>query len=139
MLAIALAAGGVALAPAEDASAASTNTSGMISGYLRQYSTWRTKAVGNSVSFTGTASSTWTCCGGTLGFGNQDYWTLGLRLTSGDQFSSRTYTGRNASGVFPYTAGTTYPLVFAINTKAYGSAVNVDPNSVASFSGTLTY
>lgn len=141
VLAIVLAAGGVAVAPAEDASAASANTSGLISKYVRQYSTWRTKTPGAGVYFTGSASATWDCCGGTLGFSStSDYWTLGLRTSSGNQFSSRTYTGRNASGLFPNTAGVTSTLVFAMNTRAWGNAIdNWDSNAVASFSGTLNY
>lgn len=138
-LAVALAAGGLVVAPTKDASAASANTSGLVSRHLRTYDTWRTKTPGQTVSLSGKAGN-WDCCWGSRSFHpTLDNWTLGLRSTTNSQFSSKTYVGPNASGVFPNTGGVTYTMVFAINTRAAGHTINEDSEAVAPFSGTLNY
>lgn len=140
LLALVLGVGALAVVPAQRASAAQIETSGTLSRHVRTYDVWRTKTPGAGVYFTGTASKNWQCCGGTLGFGSDDYWALGLRNKSGTQVSRLTFAGRNASGLFPNTAGVTYSMVFAINTRAWGNAIEQwDSEAVATFSGTLNW
>lgn len=137
--AVALSVGLLVAAPAEEASAATASTSGLISRYERNYNTWRTKSPAVGVYFTGSASQWWDCCSGQMEFLPTDTWRLSLRTQGGNVIGSRTYTGRSASGLFPGTAGVTYSMVFAVSTYS-ASAVNTgDPEAVASFSGTFTY
>lgn len=113
---------------------ASVYTTGVVSPSLRKYKQWRYKTPAAAVSFSGTVEDI-KCCFGTIGWAN-GYWRMGLRSRSETQFSVVTMIPKTDSKTFPYTAGVTHAMEFAINTKGYGMPAT---DATADFYGTLSY